>query len=37
MAIVAHVVLAGLSKEDYDRVREEAGWLKSRRPAGSRT
>jgi hypothetical protein len=33
MAIVAHVVLAGLSKEDYDRVREEAGWLKEP-PAG---
>jgi hypothetical protein len=33
MAIVAHVVLAGLSQEDYDRVREEAGWLKEP-PAG---
>ena len=33
MPIVAHVVLAGLSKEDYDRVREEAGWLKEP-PAG---
>ena len=33
MAIVAHVVLAGLSNEDYDRVREEAGWLKEP-PAG---
>ena len=33
MAIVAHVVLAGLSKEDYDRVREEVGWLKEP-PAG---
>jgi hypothetical protein len=36
MAIVAHVVLAGLSKEDYDRVREEAGWLKEP-PAGGIT
>ena len=36
MAIVAHVVLAGLSTEDYDRVREEAGWLKEP-PAGGIT
>ena len=27
MAVVAHVVLAGVSKEDYDRVREAVGWL----------
>ena len=27
MAIVAHVVLSGLAQEDYDRVREAAGWL----------
>ena len=27
MAIVAHVVLSGLTEEDYDRVREAAGWL----------
>jgi hypothetical protein len=33
MAVVAHVVLAGLSQEDYDRVREEVGWLKEP-PAG---
>ena len=33
MATVAHVVLAGLSKEDYDRVREATGWLEEP-PAG---
>jgi hypothetical protein len=27
MAVVAHVVLPGLTKEDYNRVRETAGWL----------
>jgi hypothetical protein len=27
MAVVAHVVLHGVSKEDYDRVREVVGWL----------
>jgi hypothetical protein len=27
MAVVAHVVLPSLSKEDYDRVRAEVGWL----------
>ena len=26
MAIVAHVVLSGLTEEDYDRVREAVGW-----------
>jgi hypothetical protein len=33
MAVVAHVVLAGLSKEDYDAVREATGWLEEP-PAG---
>jgi hypothetical protein len=33
MAIVAHVVLSGLTKGDYDRVREAAGWLQEA-PAG---
>lgn len=28
MAVVARVVLAGLTKEQYDAVREETGWLK---------
>jgi len=27
MAVIAHVVLPGVTKEDYDRVREAAGWL----------
>jgi hypothetical protein len=27
MAVIAHVVLHGLTKDDYDRVREAVGWL----------
>jgi len=27
MAVVAHVVLRGVSPEQYDRVRAEVGWL----------
>jgi hypothetical protein len=27
MAIIAHVVLQGVSPEQYDRVRAEVGWL----------
>ena len=27
MAVVAHVVLRGVTKEQYDQVREIAGWL----------
>jgi hypothetical protein len=27
MAVVAHVVLPELTKDDYDRVREATGWL----------
>jgi hypothetical protein len=27
MAVVVHVVLPGLSKDQYDAVRKEAGWL----------
>ncbi len=33
MAVVAHVVLRGVSKEQYDAVRAAAGWLE-RTPAG---
>ncbi len=33
MAVVAHVVLRGVSKEQYDAVRAEVGWLE-RTPAG---
>ena len=29
MAVVAHVVLRGLSKERYDALREEVGWLEN--------
>jgi len=37
MAVVAHVVLAGVTKEQYDQVRAEvAGWTRLR-SAGSRT
>ncbi len=27
MAVVAHVILAGVSKEQYDKVRDAVGWL----------
>jgi len=33
MAVVAHVVLTGLSQQDYDAVREATGWLQEP-PAG---
>ena len=33
MAVVAHVVLRGVSPAQYDKVRAEVGWLE-RRPAG---
>lgn len=33
MAVIAHVVLRGLSREQYDAVREEVGWLE-RAPDG---
>jgi hypothetical protein len=33
MAVVAHVVLRGVSPEQYDKVRAEVGWLE-RRPEG---
>ena len=33
MAVVAHVVLPGVTKEQYDRVREAVGWL-AEAPAG---
>jgi hypothetical protein len=28
MAVIAHVILRGVSPEQYDRLREEVGWLK---------
>lgn len=33
MAVIAHVVLRGVSREEYDKVRIEAAWLE-RTPAG---
>ena len=33
MAVVVHVVLPGVTKEQYDQVREAVGWLEER-PAG---
>ena len=33
MAVVAHVVLRGVSREQYDQVRAETGWLE-RTPEG---
>lgn len=33
MAVIAHVVLRGVSREQYDAVREEVGWLE-RAPDG---
>ena len=33
MAVIAHVVLRGVSRETYDAVRAETGWLE-RLPAG---
>lgn len=33
MAVIAHVLLRGVSPEQYDRVRAEVGWLE-RPPAG---
>ena len=33
MAVVVHVVLPGVTKEQYDQVREVVGWL-DERPAG---
>jgi hypothetical protein len=29
MAVIAHVILRGVSPEQYDAVRAEAGWLES--------
>ena len=34
MAVVAHVVLRGVSREQYDRVRAEARWLDERPDGG---
>ena len=33
MAVVVHVVLSGVTKEQYDKVRAEVGWL-DESPAG---
>ena len=33
MAVVVHVVLAGMSRDQYDAVRKETGWLE-RAPTG---
>ncbi|HVX30634.1 MAG TPA: hypothetical protein VHA53_09165 [Nitrolancea sp.] len=33
MAVIAHVLLRGVSREEYDRVRAETGWLE-RTPEG---
>jgi hypothetical protein len=33
MAVVAHVVLKGVSREQYDKVRDVVGWLETE-PAG---
>jgi hypothetical protein len=33
MAVIAHVILRGVSREQYDAVRSETGWLE-RRPEG---
>jgi hypothetical protein len=33
MAIVAHVIVPGITKEEYDQVREAVGWLEEP-PAG---
>jgi hypothetical protein len=33
MAVVAHVVIPGVTMQDYDRVREAVGWLEEP-PAG---
>jgi hypothetical protein len=33
MAIIAHVVIRGLTREQYDRVRAQTGWLE-RQPDG---
>lgn len=33
MAVIAHVILRGVSKEQYDQVRAETGWLE-RPPEG---
>lgn len=37
MAVVAHVILRGVSKDQYDRVREAVGWLESPPAGGSPT
>ena len=33
MAVVAHVIIPGITKEQYDQVRAEVGWLEEP-PAG---
>jgi hypothetical protein len=34
MAVVVHVVLRGVSREQYDAVRAEVGWLERPAPGG---
>jgi hypothetical protein len=34
MAVIAHVVLSGVSQEQYDKVREECGWLTTQPTGG---
>ena len=34
MAVIAHVVLPGVSQEQYDKVREECGWLTTQPTGG---
>jgi hypothetical protein len=37
MAIVAHVIVPGITKEEYDQVREAVGWLEEPPPEASPT
>ena len=34
MAVIAHVVLRGVSREDYDKVRSATGWLENHPDGG---
>jgi hypothetical protein len=34
MAVIAHVILRGVSREQYDAVRAETGWLEQRPEGG---
>ena len=37
MAVIAHVILRGVTPGQYDAVRAKTGWLEQIRTAGSRT